>query len=55
LIESIISVSRKMDTQIVVEYVSSEEIFKVMQSMDVDYAQGFYIGKPASGLVVEVE
>jgi len=55
LIESIISVSRKMDTQIVVEYVSSEEIFKVIQDMDVDYAQGYYIGKPASGLVVEVE
>lgn len=55
LIESIISVSRKMDTKIIVEYVSSAEIFKVIKGMDIDYAQGFYIGKPRSGLELEVE
>ena len=55
LIESIISISRKMDTKIIAEYVSSKEIFEVIKEMGIDYAQGFYIGKPSSGLGVEVE
>jgi len=52
LIESIVTVSKKMGAQVVVEYVSSKEIFEEISKMDIDFAQGYFIGKPNSSLEV---
>ena len=51
LIESIITVARKLNAKLIVEFVSSEEIFNVMSKMDIDYIQGYHIGKPKSSLL----
>ena len=53
LVESIMTVAKKIGAEVVVEYVSSEEIYNVVKEMGIDYAQGYYVGKPASTLVFE--
>ena len=51
LVESITTVAQKLGAKVIVEFVSSKEIFDVLSEMDVDYVQGYYIGKPAKDLV----
>ncbi len=49
--ESIITVTKKLDSQLIAEYVSSKEIFDAVSKMGIDYAQGYYIGKPSDRLL----
>lgn len=51
LMESIISVCKKIGAQTIVEFVSSPEIFNIVSKMDIDFVQGYYIGKPAAVLI----
>jgi len=48
LVESIITVARNLNAKIIVEFVSTKDIYDVVCNMDVDYVQGYYIGKPLS-------
>lgn len=52
IVESIVSVAKKMNAHVVVEFVSSEEIFDAISTMDIEFAQGFFIGKPSKDLMV---
>ena len=51
LLDSIITVARELNAQIIVEYVSSKEIYDYVCKLDVDMLQGYFIGKPAEELV----
>ena len=51
LMESIITVAKKLNAKLIVEFVSSQEIFDEISKMDVDYVQGHHIGKPKSELL----
>ncbi len=51
LMESIITVSKKLDAKLIVEFVSSQELFDEISKMDVDYVQGYHIGLPKSKLL----
>ena len=51
LMESIIMVARKLDAKLIVEFVSSQELLDEISSMDVDYVQGYHIGKPQESLL----
>jgi len=51
LVESIVTVARNLNAKIVVEFVSSKEILDCVRNLEIDYAQGYYIGKPKSELV----
>ncbi len=51
LMESIITVAKKLDAKLIVEFVSSKELFNRVSEMDVDYVQGYYIGKPSKDLL----
>lgn len=51
LVESIITVAKKLEAQLIVEFVSSKEIYDVVSNLDVDYIQGYYIGKPSAKLL----
>ena len=44
--ELIIDYAHKTGKKVVAEFVSSREVFELVQALGVDYAQGFYIGKP---------
>jgi len=47
LMESIIIVARELKAKTIVEFVSSKELFDKIETMNVDYAQGYFIGKPS--------
>jgi diguanylate cyclase (GGDEF)-like protein len=45
-IEGIISVAKKMGIKTVAEFVENEEVLEVVKDLGIDYAQGYYLGKP---------
>lgn len=46
VVSSIVSISKKLDLEVVGEFVSNEEIYNKVKSLEIDYSQGYYIGKP---------
>jgi len=51
LMESIITVAKKLDAKLIVEFVSSKELYDTISEMDIDYIQGYYIGEPKGNLI----
>ena len=47
LVKALCSVARGFDKKITAEFVENETIFSLVKKMDIDYAQGYFIGKPA--------
>jgi diguanylate cyclase (GGDEF)-like protein len=47
IIESIAKCASKLGAQTIAEFVESEELFERIQQAGIDYAQGYYIGRPA--------
>ena len=48
LVKALCSVARGFGKKITAEFVENEKIFSLLKKMDVDYAQGYFVGKPAS-------
>lgn len=46
MVETIVGLAQKLNVKTIAEFVSSEDILKTVTKLKVDYAQGFYIGKP---------
>jgi len=46
MVETIVELAKKLHVITIAEFVSSSEILDVVKELGVDYAQGFYIGKP---------
>jgi len=46
MVETIVELAKKLKVETIAEFVSSESILEVVKSLGVDYAQGFYLGKP---------
>lgn len=46
MVETIVSLAKKLNVETIAEFVSSKEIFNTVKELEVDYAQGFYVGKP---------
>lgn len=49
-VKSIISLAKELEVKTVAEFVENEEILKFLKEIDVDYVQGFHIGKPSREL-----
>ena len=47
IIDAIVQLAKKLDIKTIAEYVASESIFHVIEELGVDYAQGFYFGRPS--------
>ena len=47
VVETIIDFAKKIGVETVAEYVCSEAVYDKCKELGIDYAQGFYIGKPA--------
>jgi diguanylate cyclase (GGDEF)-like protein len=45
-VHSIVTLAKELKIQTIAEFVESEEIVEVLDSMGVDYYQGYHIGKP---------
>ncbi len=48
LVKSMVEISKTLGKKTVAEFVESEEILSMIKSYGIDYAQGYYIGKPGS-------
>lgn len=46
MVETIVGLAKKLHIETIAEFVSSREILNVVKRLDVDYAQGYYTGKP---------
>jgi len=46
MVETIVGLAKKLNIQTIAEFVSSKEILDVVKELKVDYAQGYYVGKP---------
>ncbi|UJP05722.1 MAG: EAL domain-containing protein [Nitrosomonas sp.] len=46
LVNALCSVARGFGKKITAEFVENAEIFSIIEGMDIDYVQGYYIGKP---------
>ena len=51
LLDAIIAFSQKLQIETIAEFVSSKEIYDIVKSKGIDFAQGFYVGKPLEELV----
>jgi diguanylate cyclase (GGDEF)-like protein len=48
--KTIVNFAKELGIQTVAEYVHSKEILQVVQKLGIDFAQGFYLGKPSDKL-----
>ena len=49
--QTIVEFAQKLGVKTVAEYVHSKKIFDIVSEMKIDYAQGYYIGKPSPRLI----
>jgi len=48
---AIVNLSKTLGIRTIAEYVEDEEIYNIVKECGIDYAQGYYIGKPEVGLI----
>ncbi|MDH4943669.1 bifunctional diguanylate cyclase/phosphodiesterase [Sulfurimonas sp. C5] len=49
-VKSIISLAKELEVETIAEYVENEDILKFLKEIEIDYAQGYHIGKPSKDL-----
>jgi len=47
MVRSMNNVGEALGIKTIAEFVENEEIMEALSSLNVDYAQGYYVGKPA--------
>ncbi|WP_187647574.1 bifunctional diguanylate cyclase/phosphodiesterase [Nitrosophilus labii] len=47
IVKSITLFAKDLDIDIVAEFVENEKILKILENLEITYAQGFYLGKPS--------
>jgi diguanylate cyclase (GGDEF)-like protein len=50
IVTSIAQIARALGTETIAEYVPNQETLKILEGIGIDYAQGFYIGRPAASI-----
>ncbi len=51
VVETIIVFARKLDKKIIAEFVHSKEVYEIVKELGIDYAQGYYLGKPLENIL----
>ncbi len=46
IVETIVTFAKRMGVRTVAEFVHSENVFRIVKELGVDYSQGFYLGRP---------
>lgn len=52
IVQGIVDFSRRLGLKTIAEYVESKEIMEMLLSMDLDYVQGYHIGRPSPELQI---
>jgi EAL domain-containing protein (putative c-di-GMP-specific phosphodiesterase class I) len=55
VVETIKIFADKIGAKVVAEYVSNREIYDIVNEIEIDYTQGFYIGQAQKELFIEVD
>jgi diguanylate cyclase (GGDEF)-like protein len=50
--KAIVNLSKTLGIKTIAEYVEDEDIYNIIKECGIDYAQGYYIGKPKAGLII---
>lgn len=50
IVKTIVQFAKSLKIATVAEFVSTQEIYEVVKELGVDYAQGYFIGKPTEGI-----
>ena len=50
LVRGIVDFSKRLEIKTIAEYVENREIFEKLRLMGIDYAQGYYIGRPSPAM-----
>jgi len=51
IIKAIVSLAKALEIKTVAEYVEDAEIYEIIKECGIDFAQGYYIGKPEAELI----
>ena len=51
--QTIVAFAKTIGLKTIAEYVEDEESFTILKEMDIDFIQGYYIGKPSKDLISE--
>ncbi len=51
IVELLVEYSKKIGCEIIAEYVSDEDVQKMAKDLNINYSQGYYIGKPISNIL----
>ena len=54
IVHSILSFCKINDIKIIAEYVENESIYNKVCELDIEFSQGFYVGKPSANLIREI-
>ncbi|MEA3228522.1 MAG: EAL domain-containing protein, partial [Campylobacterota bacterium] len=46
IVETIVTFAKKQNIQVIAEFIENEEIFNIINELDIEFSQGYYIGKP---------
>lgn len=51
IVKAIVAFSNNIGYEVIAEFVHNEEVYKTLRELNVDFAQGFYIGKPLDSII----
>ncbi len=49
--KAIVNLAKTLKIETVAEFVEDEEVYEIVKECGIDYAQGYYIGKPEASLI----
>jgi EAL domain-containing protein (putative c-di-GMP-specific phosphodiesterase class I) len=52
IVETIVIFAKKLGKKTIAEFVHSKEVYDIVQELDIDYAQGYYLGEPQSYVAI---
>ena len=55
IVETVVSLAKKMDVKTVAEFVHNEEIYDIVKELGVDFSQGYYFSPPLPKVVLQEE
>ena len=51
IVESIVVFAKKLGKKIVAEFVHSKDVYDIVKELEIDYAQGYYLGEPKESVI----
>ena len=51
VVMSLVAIAKELNIKTIAEYIESEEIMNAIKELGVDFAQGFYTGRPSGTLL----